>query len=211
MRRCAFAISFALITSLAMAIPAFAQTNQWYPDLDALQANLPSTEQLYPDVGSLPPLEELSESDAPEQNPAVPKPVEEAPPPGEPEEPISNGNEVYVHNGPVQPHVQQFANDACYAVGTCTVSTYEGHQPARDRALDFLISSSWGTYPNEAEVRQGNQLANFALNNRGTYRVYYVIWRNRIAGSWNNYQWEAYGGSGPTDGHYDHVHVGFFH
>lgn len=157
--------------------------------------------------GTLPPVETLPQSEQPYVDPAVPAPGQEDGPHDYTPPAFEGGGKVYVYNGPVRAYVQRFANDACNRFGTCRVSTYIDHPPAQDRALDFLIAKRWGLYAQGDKRIQGNRLANYALNR--TNIVSYVIWRNRIAGYWSGYKWERYGGIGPTDGHYDHVHIGF--
>lgn len=160
--------------------------------------------------GDLPPVEELPVSEEPYVNPNVPVPSEEHEPHVEEPPAFEGGGRVHVYNGRVLYYVQNFANVACNRYAACHVSTYRGHPPAQKRALDFLVARRWGQYAHPAGIRKGNRVARFALRARDNRSVYYVIWRNRIAGSWSGYRWEAYGGRGATDGHYDHVHVGFF-
>ncbi|MDP8940314.1 MAG: hypothetical protein M3N10_08495, partial [Actinomycetota bacterium] len=113
-----------------------------------------------------------------------------------------------VQGGTVAPHVQEFADEVCRQLAACAISTYTGHQPSPDLALDVLVSEGWGLYP--ADTTLGDAVASFAVNNSGAYGIDYVIWGNLIAGSWNGYQWVSYGGYGATGGHYDHVHIGFY-
>lgn len=149
--------------------------------------------------------EEPAASEIPDR---VPEPEEEhgghsAPAP----QPAGSTESVLVQGGTVAPHVQGFADDACNQLAACTSSTYAGHYPSTELALDILVSEGWGLYPSDETL--GNAVASFALNNIGAYKVDYVIWANQIAGPWNGYQWEPYGGYGATDGHWDHVHIGF--
>jgi hypothetical protein len=149
-------------------------------------------------------------SEAPAELPSVPEPVEESGPvnPDPAPQPVPTPTEsVLVQGGVVAPHVQAFADEACRQLGACTPSTYAGHLPSSELALDILVAEYYGAYP--ASTALGDAVAGFAMNNIGAYRIDYVIWGNLIAGSWNGYQWENYGGSGAMDGHYDHVHVGF--
>lgn len=118
------------------------------------------------------------------------------------------GGSVVVSGGPVVAHAQSFANAMCNATGACSISTYNGHHPTADRALDILASNAYGQYPSDNYVL-GDRVANFALSNWGTYRIWYVIWRQRI--NYNDglgWQWMADRGS-ITQNHYDHVHVSF--
>lgn len=125
-----------------------------------------------------------------------------APPPPPP----PDGGTVEIEGPPVQPHVQVFADDACRIVGACRASTYEGHSPSADLALDLPTSDSYGTLPTDGHAF-GDEVAAFAVDNRSKYRIEYVIYRQRInLGS----GWEAMEDRGSiTQNHYDHVHVTF--
>jgi hypothetical protein len=115
---------------------------------------------------------------------------------------------VVVSGGPVVAHAQAFANAMCNATGACNISTYEGHQPTRDRALDTLASNAYGQYPSD-NYALGNAVANYALNNWGTYRILYVIWKQRINHN-DGRGWLLMEDRGSiTQNHYDHVHVSF--
>jgi hypothetical protein len=125
---------------------------------------------------------------------------------------ISDPNEpdmgVVVSGGPVLSHVQAYADNVCWATGGCTISTYEGHHPERSRALDNLASNAYGYYPTDGYAK-GDRIANWTLNNWRSYRVWYVIWKQRI--NYNDgrgWQWMADRGS-ITQNHYDHVHTSF--
>lgn len=135
-------------------------------------------------------------------------PGEPTPPPCEAGGDPEPGPAVWVDidGPPVQPHVQSFANAACREVGACQASTYEGHQPSADLALDFLTSEAYGELPTDGHVF-GDRLADFALASMAQYRIHYVIYRQRInLGD----GWEAMEDRGSiTQNHYDHVHVSF--
>lgn len=149
-------------------------------------------------------------SETPSRAPGVPEPAEESVPANPdpvPQPAPAPSESVVVQGGVVAPHVQAFADEACRQVGACAPSTYVGHQPSTELALDFLVADMWGVFP--ASTTLGDAVASFALNNSGAYSIDYVIWGNLIAGSWTGYQWVNYGGNGATEGHYDHVHVGF--
>jgi hypothetical protein len=118
------------------------------------------------------------------------------------------GTAVYVSGGPVLSHVQAYADSVCYYTGGCSISTYEGHHPERSRALDNLASNSYGSYPTDGYAK-GDRIANWTLNNWWSYRIWYVIWKQRI--NYNDgagWQWMADRGS-ITQNHYDHVHTSF--
>lgn len=99
---------------------------------------------------------------------------------------------------PVRPHVQQFANVSCGTVGCPdVVSSYNGHSPSVDRALDVF------------QLRErGDRYSAFAVADKA-HRVDYVIWRQRI-NSRDGRGWRQMEDRGSiTANHYDHVHVSF--
>lgn len=121
---------------------------------------------------------------------------------------LNKAGAVVVSGPAVLPHVQTFANAVCGATGACRISTYEGHHPTANRALDILASSAYGSYPSD-NYALGDRVANYALNNWSANRIWYVIWRQRI-----NYNdgagWQFMADRGSiTQNHYDHVHVSF--
>lgn len=115
---------------------------------------------------------------------------------------------VTVSGGPVLTHAQAFANTVCSATGACSPSTYSGHHPTQNRALDILASNVYGQYPTDNWYK-GDRVAQVALSNWGTYKIWYVIWRQRI--NYNDGRgWIAMEDRGSiTQNHYDHVHVSF--
>jgi Bacterial SH3 domain len=113
---------------------------------------------------------------------------------------------VDIDGPPVQPHVQVFANEACAAQGACEISTYEGHSPSADLALDLLTSDKYGQVPSDGHAF-GDRLAAFAVDNQAKYRIEYVIYRQRIN---MGEGWRAMEDRGSiTQNHFDHVHVTF--
>ena len=115
---------------------------------------------------------------------------------------------VSVSGGPVLSHVQSYANAVCSATGACSISTYEGHHPTRDRALDTLVSSAYGVYPSDGNYL-GDRVAQMTLNQWSSYRTWYVIWKQQI--NYNDgrgWLWMEDRGS-ITQNHYDHVHTSF--
>jgi uncharacterized protein YraI len=115
---------------------------------------------------------------------------------------------VTVSGGPVLSHVQSYANAVCSATGACSISTYEGHSPTRDRALDTLVSSAYGSYPSDGYYL-GDRVAQMALNQWNSYRIMYVIWKQRINHN-DGRGWLSMADRGSiTQNHYDHVHVSF--
>ncbi len=81
-------------------------------------------------------------------------------------------------------------------------SAYSSDHP-NGRALDIMIPSY------KTNKGLGDRIAQFAIDNAGTYKIKYVIWRQR------NYtitrgKWVAMADRGSdTQNHYDHVHVSF--
>jgi hypothetical protein len=109
-------------------------------------------------------------------------------------------------DGPwVRDHVQRFAELACGSVDACATSTYVGHQPSADLALDIRTSSVYGAADN---YPFGDRLAQFALEHQSSHRIWYVIYRQRINYG-NGWEWMEDRGS-ITQNHYDHVHVSFY-
>lgn len=99
---------------------------------------------------------------------------------------------------PVRAHVQLFANMSCAIVGCPdVVSSYNGHSPSVDRALDVF------------QLRErGDRYAEFGVADK-IHRVDYVIWRQRI-NTRDGRGWRMMEDRGSiTQNHYDHVHVSF--
>lgn len=123
-----------------------------------------------------------------------------------PPSPLGSSPEVDITGPAVLDHVQGFANDACAVIGACTVSTYEGHSPSAELALDFLTSDEYGEHPTD-DYAFGDRLAAYAIANMPGYRIEYVIYRQRID---MGDGWDAMDDRGSiTENHYDHVHVTF--
>jgi hypothetical protein len=102
--------------------------------------------------------------------------------------------------------VQAFANTACGVLGACTPSTYEGHQPTADRAVDILVSDEYGQVASDGNAL-GDALAELALARQSEFAITYVIWRQRI-----NFGegWKPMDDRGSiTQNHFDHVHTSF--
>lgn len=123
-----------------------------------------------------------------------------------PPPPATSGGTVDIEGPAVQPHVQAFIDDACASVGACRASTYVGHQPQADLALDIPSGEGYGKLPTDNHAF-GDKVAAFALANQAKHRIEYVIYRQRI-----NFGegWEAMEDRGSiTQNHFDHVHVSF--
>jgi hypothetical protein len=83
----------------------------------------------------------------------------------------------------------------------------------KGRACDYTIGRI-GTYPGPADVTRGWVLATWLRANAVPLHVSYVIWQGRIWSRAHDTEgWRPYTGgghysaTGPTNGHYDHVHV----
>jgi hypothetical protein len=118
----------------------------------------------------------------------------------------TSGGTVDIEGPDVQPHVQQFIDAACADVGACRASTYVGHQPQADLALDIPSGEGYGKLPTDDNVF-GDKVADYALANQAKFKIDYVIYRQRINFGQG---WEAMEDRGSiTQNHYDHVHVSF--
>lgn len=114
---------------------------------------------------------------------------------------------VKVIGGPVLSHVQSFANLACSQATCQSVGTRDGHHPTRTRAIDLMVSPI-GTITSSGNIA-GDTIASLALSKGSTYRVYYVIWKQRI-NSLDGRGWRTMENRGSiTQNHYDHVHGAF--
>jgi hypothetical protein len=113
---------------------------------------------------------------------------------------------VQIQGPPVQPQAQFFADEACRAVQACRASTYAGHEPRADLALDFNISEAFGKLPTD-NYAFGDRVADFAISDMPRYRIDYVIYRQRIN---DGSGWQPMEDRGSiTENHMDHVHVSF--
>ncbi|HEU0034586.1 MAG TPA: hypothetical protein VFQ53_28375 [Kofleriaceae bacterium] len=113
---------------------------------------------------------------------------------------------VDIEGPEVLPHVQRYANRVCTALGSCTISTYEGHHPTASRALDTLVSDQYGSVPSDDNAL-GDAVAQYALDHMAENGIWYVIWRQRYN---DGSGWEPMEDRGSiTQNHYDHVHVSF--
>ncbi len=113
---------------------------------------------------------------------------------------------VVIEGPAVLPHVQAFADAACAATGACQPSTYDGHHPSAERAIDTLMSEEYGTLPVDDNAL-GDAHADFALAHMAEFGIWYVIWRQRYN---DGSGWDPMEDRGSiTQNHYDHVHVSF--
>ncbi|MFJ2033421.1 coiled-coil domain-containing protein [Streptosporangium sp. NPDC087985] len=96
--------------------------------------------------------------------------------------------------------------DLPYEVG-CYRAENDGGEHPLGRACDFMMSTG-GSMPSAANVKLGDEIAAWAVENRAGLGVKYVIWRQRInSGS----GWSAMSDrGGTTANHFDHVHISMF-
>lgn len=77
-------------------------------------------------------------------------------------------------------------------------------------ACDFMMARH-GTMPTAEYTAHGWAFCYYLIENAATLRVKYIIWQEQI---WQNGRWRRYTrygpGAGPTQNHYDHVHVSLF-
>jgi hypothetical protein len=83
----------------------------------------------------------------------------------------------------------------------------------RGQACDYTMGRI-GHYAGEVDIERGWRLATWFRANAGPLHVNYVIWQGQIwSRAYDALGWRPYTGggryptSGPTNGHYDHVHV----
>ncbi len=91
------------------------------------------------------------------------------------------------------------------------ISSYNGHHPAANKALDIMVNLSGSC---SAGNKTGDQVARYMMNNAGKHGVRYIIWQNSYwaygSGKKKFSDWRKGMHSGScTTRHYDHVHVAF--
>ncbi len=127
---------------------------------------------------------------------------------GDDDPPSGPAPEVDITGPTVLAHVQRFANEVCRDTGACSISTYEGHSPNAQQALDILASDVYGERPTDDNAL-GNEVADYALARQTAAGITYVIWMQRI-NSGDGRGWRDMEDRGSiTQNHYDHVHVSF--
>lgn len=85
-------------------------------------------------------------------------------------------------NGAWQPHVASVANEVSAMFGV-PATTYPGHSPSEDLAIDFM------TYENTA---LGQQVADHLAANADAYGISYIIWNDQFYSTFDNYNGPAY-------------------
>ncbi|GGL57470.1 coiled-coil domain-containing protein [Planomonospora parontospora] len=93
-----------------------------------------------------------------------------------------------------------------YAVG-CYRAANDGGEHPLGRACDFMMSAG-GAMPSAANLKLGDEIADWAIKNKDKLGVKYVIWRQRInQGS----GWRFMSDRGSiTANHYDHPHISMY-
>ncbi|MDP9866135.1 MULTISPECIES: coiled-coil domain-containing protein [Streptosporangium] len=93
-----------------------------------------------------------------------------------------------------------------YTVG-CYRAVNDGGEHPLGRACDFMMSTG-GSMPSAAHVKLGDEIAAWAVKNRASLGVKYVIWRQRInSGS----GWRPMSDrGGVTANHFDHTHISMY-
>lgn len=96
-----------------------------------------------------------------------------------------------------------------YCIRDCPCGANPSSDHCCGKAIDFMCSDAGG-----AATISGRQIAEWAMNNRATLNLKYVIWGQRIwetgdtVGPWTG--WTAMNDRNSiTDNHWDHVHVSF--
>ncbi|MBD3948338.1 LysM peptidoglycan-binding domain-containing protein [Tuanshanicoccus lijuaniae] len=136
----------------------------------------------------------------------VAEPVEAEPIEAEPVEPVAlvAAPTTNPANAGLKPHVAAFKDEVAAAFGISSFSTYRPGDPGdhgKGLAVDFMV-------PVGSSL--GDAVAQYAVNQIGSGKVSYVIWKQKIYGTWNH-SWQDMEDRGSvTANHFDHVHVSFF-
>ena len=107
-------------------------------------------------------------------------------------------------NDGLQAHVAQFKNEVANAFGITAFSTYrpgDAGDHGQGLAVDFIVPVGSAL---------GDEIAQYAINQIGSSKISYVIWKQQIYGDWNM-SWQMMEDRGSiTANHMDHVHVSFY-
>ena len=107
-------------------------------------------------------------------------------------------------NDGLQAHVAQFKNEVANAYGVTSFSTYrpgDAGDHGQGLAVDFIVPVGSAL---------GDEIAQYAINQIGSSKISYVIWKQQIYGDWNM-SWQMMEDRGSiTANHMDHVHVSFY-
>ena len=107
-------------------------------------------------------------------------------------------------NAGLKPHVAEYKERVGAQYGVDSYSLYRPGDPGdhgKGLAVDFMVP---------VNSQQGDDIANYSVNNMTDNNISYVIWKQKIYGDWTNGQWKQMEDrGGVTANHYDHVHVSF--
>jgi hypothetical protein len=91
----------------------------------------------------------------------------------------------------------------------CYRAIQDGGEHPLGRACDFMLSRG-GAMPSAAELRRGEQIAGWAIENARRLGIMYIIYRQRIwhvrTGAWRTMSDRG----GTTANHYDHPHISVY-
>jgi hypothetical protein len=95
-----------------------------------------------------------------------------------------------------------------YGIG-CYRAIQDGGEHPLGRACDFMLSRG-GALPSGAELKRGEEIANWAIKNAKRLGIMYIIYRQRIwharTGTWRTMTDRG----GTTANHYDHPHISVY-
>ncbi|MFI7701253.1 coiled-coil domain-containing protein [Nonomuraea sp. NPDC049480] len=98
--------------------------------------------------------------------------------------------------------------DVPYGIG-CYRAIQDGGEHPLGRACDFMLSRG-GAMPSAAELRRGEEIAGWAVENAKRLGIMYIIYRQRIwhvrTGAWRTMSDRG----GTTANHYDHPHLSVY-
>ncbi|TMR21823.1 hypothetical protein ETD85_50395 [Nonomuraea zeae] len=91
----------------------------------------------------------------------------------------------------------------------CYRAIQDGGEHPLGRACDFMLSRG-GALPSGAELKRGEEIANWAIKNAKRLGIMYIIYRQRIwhagTGAWRTMSDRG----GTTANHYDHPHISVY-
>lgn len=109
-------------------------------------------------------------------------------------------------NAGLQPHVARYKEEVADIYGVDSFSLYRPGDPqdhGKGLAVDFMVPVG---------SQQGDDIAQYSIHkmNSGEENISYVIWEQKIYGSWTDPNGDMMEDRGSiTQNHYDHVHVSF--
>lgn len=181
------------------SLPVEDQVSEWVAPQTTLVEDRGALEEItVPETTEAPAVEETQASTL------IEEPVEEvttlAEVVEETQAPASSVDYSHLNEG-LQPQTAAFRDEVAAAFGVSSFSLYrpgDSGDHGAGLAVDFMVPESSAL---------GDQIAEYAISQIATGRVKYVIWKQRIYGSWTN-GWQMMEDRGSiTQNHYDHVHV----